>query len=200
MASTLETKVKDYTDKQLLNKVKALESYKGIPKDYWILGVQSEEDTYNVYDDKFYLFRGTKFIMAFSGTTNAGSTGHMEYQTYNSEGFAAIKTNEWYYDLWSYGLHHGKMEALKQVNKVLYFRDWNKNKKTEEIGTLREGIIGMNFHTASYKIKKGLLGLFISGWSTACQVANNATDYYTVIDLIKESKQRHVTYCLLKEF
>jgi len=48
--------VRSYTDEELLKKVKSLPSFKSIPKGYWILGVQSDEDKFNAFDDKFYLF------------------------------------------------------------------------------------------------------------------------------------------------
>ena len=110
--------MKNYTDKQLLDKVKSLPSFKQIPKDYWILGVQSNEDKFNEFDDKFYLFNGEKFVMVTTGTTNAGLTGLKNYNTYNPEGCAVIKTNEWYYSLWSTGLHRGKMRALRQATPI----------------------------------------------------------------------------------
>lgn len=189
--------MKKYTDKQLLDKVKSLPSFKNIPKDYWILGVQSQEDLFNEFDDKFYLFKGEDFITTTSGTTNAGLTGLKNYHTYNSEGCAVIKTNEWYYSLWSPGLHRGKMRALRQLTPIKYYRDWNKNNKVEEIGNLREGIIGINFHTATYQ--PGFFTIpFINGWSTGCQVVNDTKKYYEILDFI--GNQKTVTYCLLKEF
>ena len=45
--------VKNYTDKQLLDRVKLMINYKDIPSGYWILGVRSNEDQANVFDDKF---------------------------------------------------------------------------------------------------------------------------------------------------
>jgi len=36
--------VKSYTDIQLLDKVKTLKGFKGIPETYWILAVRSNED------------------------------------------------------------------------------------------------------------------------------------------------------------
>ena len=189
--------MKNYTDKQLLDKVKSLSSFKSIPNDYWILGIQSNEDKFNEFDDKFYLFKGEEFIMSTTGTTNAGLTGLKSYNTYNSEGAAVIKTNEWYYDLWPPGLHKGKMRALKQLKPIKYYRDWNKNNIAEEIGKLREGIIGINFHTASYQITNIIVKL-IGGWSTGCQVVNNISDYYKILDKI--GKQPRVSYVLLKEF
>lgn len=189
--------MKNYTDEQLLNKVKSLKSFIRIPNDYWILGVQSNEDKFNEFDDKFYLFKGEKFIMVTTGTTNAGLTGLKNYSTYNAEGCAVIKTNEWYYTLWRPGLHKGKMRALKQYSAIKYYRDWNKNEKAEEIGNMREGIIGINFHTASYQ-PYNVITKLIGGWSTGCQVCNNTADYYKILDYI--GNQDVVSYCLIKEF
>ena len=189
--------MKNYTDEQLLNKVKGLKSFIRIPDGYWILGVQSKEDKFNEFDDKFYLFKGEKFIMVTTGTTNAGLTGLKHYDTYNPNGCAVIKTDEWYYTLWRPGLHKGKMRALKQYSAIKYYRDWNKNDKAEEIGNVREGIIGINFHTASYQ-PYNVITRLIGGWSTGCQVANNTADYYKILDYI--GNQDVVSYCLIKEF
>lgn len=189
--------MKNYTDEQLLNRVKGLKSFIRIPNDYWILGVQSKEDKFNEFDDKFYLFKGEKFIMVTTGTTNAGLTGLKHYDTYNPEGCAVIKTDEWYYTLWRPGLHKGKMRALKQYSAIKYYRDWNKNDKAEEIGKMREGIIGINFHTASYQ-PYNVIARLIGGLSTGCQVANNTADYYKILDYI--GNQDVVSYCLIKEF
>lgn len=189
--------MKNYTDEQLLNRVKGLKSFIRIPNDYWILGVQSKEDKFNEFDDKFYLFKGEKFIMVTTGTTNAGLTGLKHYDTYNPNGCAVIKTDEWYYNLWKPGLHKGKMRALKQYSAIKYYRDWNKNEKAEEIGNINEGIIGINFHTASYQ-PYNVITRLIGGWSTGCQVANNTADYYKILDYI--GNQDVVSYCLIKEF
>ncbi len=193
-----KSKVRNYTDKELLDKVKSLPTYEEIPTGYWLLGVQSNEDVFNEFDDKFYLFKGEEFIMVTSGTTNAGLTGLKNYNKYNKDGCAVIKTNEWYYDLWKPGYHKGKMKALKQVKPIKYFRDWNKNQKAEQIGEIRKGIIGINFHTVTYGKLLGLIKKFIGGWSVGCQVANNVTHYYEILDYTW--KQELVSYCLIDEF
>jgi hypothetical protein len=192
------TKVKNYTTEQLLERVEELKSFEGLPKDYWILGVQSEEDTYNEFDDKFYLFYNDIFVYVVTGTTNAGTTGLLHYDRYINKGVAVIKTDEWYYDLWTYGLHHNKMPSLKQVNEIKYFRDWNKNVKIEEIGEIYEGKMGINFHTVTYQGRISFIKKFIGGWSTGCQVVNNVKKYYKFLDKVKF--QDYVTYCLIKEF
>ena len=194
----MKTNVKAYSDKQLLDRVKKLESFQGIPHDYWILGVQSKEDEYNRFDDKFYLFKGTEFSGLAYGTTNAGTTGLKNYNRYNKKGCAVIKTNEWYYGLWRYGLHRGKMAALRQIRPIKYYRDWNKNNKVEEMGKMYEGIIGINFHTVLYQKNMSFWRKLIGGWSVGCQVVNHVGKYYRILNKVK--KQKNVSYCLIKEF
>lgn len=189
--------VKAYTDSQLLNKVKSLPSFKGFPKEYWILGVQSDEDAFNVFDDKFYLFYGEKFILVTSGTTNAGKNGLEKYDSYNKDGVAVIKTNEFYYNVWKYGLHKGKMRALKQVRNFLISRDGDKDHSIEE-GLSVPVICGINFHANNYNLDNKEIRETIGGWSLGCQVINNTPNYLKIIDFVEP--QKVVSYCLLKEF
>lgn len=189
--------VKKYTDAQLLNKVKTLPSFKSIPAGYWILGVQSAEDAFNMFDDKFYIFKGETFIMVTSGTTNAGKNGLLKYDSYNPEGVAVIKTNEWYYDVWKFGLHRGKMEALRQVKPFLISRDGDKDKQIEE-GKSLPVMCGINFHANTYNMSNTEIKEIIGGWSLGCQVVNDTPKYVKIIELLKP--QKIVTYCLLKEF
>jgi hypothetical protein len=99
--------VRSYTTDQLLDRVEELKSFKTIPLGYWIVGVRSNEDAPNKYDDKFYLFNGEQFVKVVTGTTNPGTPilqgGYLKY---NKVGAAVVKSNEWYYDVWAYGLHH----------------------------------------------------------------------------------------------
>lgn len=194
----MDNRVRRYKDVELLDRVKKLDSFTGIPNGYWILGVQSREDNYNKFDDKFYLFKGNKFITVTSGTTNAGTTGLKNYDRYNSKGVAVIKTNEWYYDLWAFGYHKGKMPALEQIKDILYYRDYNKNNKVEELGKLYKGRIGINFHTVLYQKNLSFIRRLIGGWSVGCQVVNSVSKYYKILGLVK--KQKEISYCLIKEF
>ena len=189
--------VRNYTDSQLLNKVKSLSSFKKIPCDFWILGVQSDEDTFNVFDDKFYLFQGENFIMRTSGTTNAGKNGLLKYDSYNKDGVAVIKTNEWYYDVWKYGLHKGKMRALKQVKPFLISRDGDKDLNIEE-GNSLPIICGINFHANTYNLKNEVVKSIIGEWSLGCQVVNDTPQYVKIMDFVQP--QKVVSYCIIKEF
>ena len=198
----MKSNVKNYTDKELIKKVVSLSSYRQIPTDYWILGVRSQEDAPDEFDDKFYLFRGKKFIAVMSGSTNSGVYGLLNFNKWNSKGCAVMKSDEWYYDLWTPGYHNGKMKALRQMKSCKFYRDNNKDKKIDESGQLYQGIIGLNFHTASYSKDPKFIEKFkariIGQWSVGCQVANDMKEYMNWIDILW--KQDRVTYCLIKEF
>ena len=189
--------VRKYTNNQLLNKVKSLPSFKTIPNGYWILGVRSEEDAFNQFDDKFYIFKGEEFIMVTSGTTNPGKNAMMKYDDFNKDGVAVLKSNEWYYDVWKYGLHKGKMRALKQAKPFLISRDGDKDQKIEE-GISHPVMCGINFHANSYDLTRTEIKEIIGPWSAGCQVVNDIPKYVKIMDLVEP--QKIVTYCILKEF
>ena len=194
------TNVRTYNDKELLNKVKSLSSFKSVPQGYWILGIRSNEDAANKFDDKFYLFNGELFVTVTTGTTNPG-TPVLEggFLKYNKLGAAVLKANEWYYDVWSYGLHMGKMPALKQVGNFIVFRDGDGDEKSEEIGIPIKGSgYGINFHAATYDSNFKGLQENIGNWSAGCQVVNNKQKHLEIIKLVKPQKK--VTYVLLNEF
>lgn len=190
-----------YTDKELLDRVKSLPSFKGLPIGYWILGVRSAADKPDEFDDKFYLFKSNKFILYTFGTTNPGKYGLQNFKDYNKQGCAVLKADEWHHDIWANGKHKGKMDALVQVNPAKYYRDNDGDLQSEEIGRVYSDIIGLNFHTASY-LSKSLVQKFIAKligkWSVGCQVVSSGYDYYRIIDYV--CKQRRISYCLLKEF
>ena len=191
--------VRAYTDKQLLYRAKSLKNFKSIPKDFWILGVRSAEDQHDLFDDKFYLFRGSKFYMATTGTTNSGAWGLQNFSEYNPDGVAHMKADTWHYNIWANGLHKKRMKALVQVTPCEYYRDGNKNNKSEEVGLVKKGVIGLNFHTVTYldKLKQLILGR-IGKWSVGCQVANNVKEYREIIDHV--ANQKRISYCLINEF
>jgi hypothetical protein len=195
--------VRKYTDKELLDRVQELKSFKEFPKGYWILAVRSKADKPNKFDDKFYIYKGTDFVTVTTGTTNAGlSILKGGFKRYNRVGAAVVKSNEWYYDVYKYGLHRGKMPCLRQHSKkeILYYRDGNLNDKTEEIGKIESGVIYTNFHGSTYRKGSLLERDNINGWSAGCLVCNKNAEYEAIIKMCKDSKQRYFTLCLIKEF
>lgn len=190
--------VRPYTDKQLLERVKSLKNYIGIPKGYWLLGVRSNDDLPNRFDDKIYLFKGEEFVLVTSATTNAGTPTLRQFEKVNKKGAAVLKADQWYYDVWKYGRHQGKVEALLQLGApVQVYRDTDKDDKSEEQGTLDTGYFGINFHPNTYDLSKPS-GTNIGWWSAGCQVVNNVSNYKIMIKLLKTEK--FVTYCLINEF
>jgi hypothetical protein len=191
--------VRNYTDKQLLDKVKSLDSFVKIPRGMWILGVRSNEDAADINDDKFYVFKGEKFIMVLRGSTNPGKYALLNWRRWSKKGAAVIKANEWYYSVWKKGLHKGKMEALKQVGEFKVIRDNNNNMKSGDGNTWTwERNRGLNFHTVSYKKGVNVVRKLIGLWSAGCQIVNNVTNYYKFLRLTGD--QQRFTYCLLDEF
>lgn len=190
--------VRPYTDKQLLEKVKSLSSFTKIPSGYWLLGVRSQDDLPNRFDDKIYLFKGEEFVLVTSATTNPGTPTLRQFEKVNKDGAAVLKADEWYYNVWKYGKHNGKVEALLQLgNKVTVYRDTDKDDKSEEQGKLQSGYFGINFHPNTYDLSKPS-GTNIGWWSAGCQVVNNIPNYKLMIGLLKREKL--VTYCLINEF
>jgi hypothetical protein len=198
------TKVRNYTTEELINRVKSLSSFKKMPTEYWIIGIRSEEDTYNTFDDKFYLFNKKEFIMVLPGTTNSGGKGLLSFLNWNKKGVAVIKSEEIYYNVYekSDGVHvrhhNGKMECLRQVGPMFYYRDGDKNKTIDEVGEVTFANNGTNLHANSYEFKAGIRSWLIGGWSVGCNVINDLTKYYQMLGLMPLKEK--ITFVLLKEF
>jgi hypothetical protein len=191
--------VRNYTDKEILDRIKSLPSFKTIPTKKFIAGFRSNEDAPNKFDDKFYMFEGEKFIDVVTGTTNPGTPvlqgGFLKY---NKVGAAVVKADMWYYDVWAYGLHMGKMPALRQVAPITVYRDGDKDGKSEEIGAPITGLYGINFHAATYNNAFTGLQENIGEWSAGCQVVNDKQKHLKWIEMLKT--QSRVSYVLLNEF
>lgn len=201
----LLTKVRNYTDTQLLERAEYFGlRIPNIGEKYLIIGVQSQEDDYNLFDDKFYVFDGCDFKMVSSGTTNPGSTALKRYDRYGLNGAAVWRTNMAYENLYYPGYHKkynrfGGMKALRQVEPIFFYRDSDKDNKSEEKGVLYEDIIYANMHGVDYDPFSEITKEQIGGWSFGCQVWNNMSDYRNMIKATWKRK-KHVDYVLLKEF
>ena len=166
--------VRKYTDKELLDKVQELDNFKGIPSNYWLLGVRSKDDLEDLYDDKIYIYNTTSFKAVLKATTNPGKAILKGgFKKYNKDGAALVKSNYWHYDCWKFGLHRGKMEALRQCNSMSYYRDGDEDGKSEEIGKLYTGVVGLNFHGSTYRKGADIKKEHIGYWSAGCQVASD---------------------------
>jgi len=194
--------VKKYTDKELLERVKTLSTFQRIPDNLWILGVRSNEDLTDVFDDKFYIYKGETFVMMLTGTTNpALSILRGGYKAYNPEGAAVVKADEWYYGVWRYGRHKKKMTALVQIGApIKVFRDGDNDGKSEELGKYTAGFFGINFHANTYDMENTTIKEKIAGWSAGCQVINNTPKYVEAMRHFSTEAGKSFTFCLINEF
>jgi hypothetical protein len=191
--------VRAYTDTELLQRVKELDSFKDIPSGYWLLGVRSSEDEPNRFDDKIYLFKGEQFVDVTSCTTNPGTTVLRNYSKFNAKGAAVVVADQWYYGVWRKGKHQGKITALIQIGaQIKVWRDGDKDDQSEESLIQQEGFFGINFHPNTYDINAKSTGSLVNGWSAGCQVVNNMEKYRKFINLVPANTS--ITYCLLNEF
>ena len=193
------TNVRNYTDNQILERVEShAEGFDGYPTDYWMVGVQSNEDETNSFDDKFYFFKGERCLMVLTGTTNAGKNCLEGYDRAGLSGACVWKTNMIYYGLYRPGKHKGRMDAWRQQKPIYYYRDKDKDGKAEQEGEMHKGIIGVNFHTNTYKKDDRSVRKLIGAWSYGCQVTNQHDRYNKVMNLTKD--QENITYALLDEW
>ena len=179
--------VRKYTDEQLVQRFKSMKNYKGIPKGKYLILVRSTEDATDEFDDKSYLMDGEKCIMVQPCTTNKGL-----------KGTAVMLADHINYDAHKFGLHKGKMRALRQIKGVPYQRDLDKDGKTDETGVIYNDIIYMNIHGATYVKGANTISKKIGGWSFGCLVHNDNDLYEKMIDLVEH--QEAVTSVVLKEW
>lgn len=188
--------MRSFTDKEILDRVAGLSTFKGFPIGMMDVWIRSKADVFDSFDDKAFTYecfgdkKKPKFVMARNGTTNAGSYGLLHFDKYNRKGCAVLKSNVIVYESHAYGLHNGKA-AYREVKGFPYFRDGNKNQKAEEIGKEYNDIIGANIHRA------GQNSTVINNWSIACLVTANLTKFLAWLDFMKK---RPLTVCILKEW
>ena len=195
----MKTNVRTYEDHELLNHVKNIEGYEGIPNDYWMIFVRSNEDETNSFDDKCYIFKGEIFQTVTSCTTNSGSYGLKNFFKWRKEGVAVLSSNRWYVKTWENGLHKGRMKAWVQtLKKVLVYRDNDKDGKSEQLGTPEWGFFGINIHTVTYGLAD-IVKTQINGWSVGCLVFNVTKKYRSILKEIQDY-QTDLTVVLIDEF
>lgn len=193
-----------YTSEQLINRVKSLPSFKVIPENL-LIGVRSNADAENQFDDKFYLFINGKFVSLATGTTNPGaSVLKGGWKKYNKLGAAIVKSDEIYYDVYmksdgkTIRHHNGKTPCFRQIRNMMYYRDGNNNGKSEEIGQIYVGNFSTNFHPAKFGWGMKFVSNLINGWSAGCQVPNKSAEFEAIYNAVAFGKP--ITYALLREF
>ncbi|MFN6963216.1 MAG: hypothetical protein ACK4S4_05545 [Pyrinomonadaceae bacterium] len=188
--------MRTFTDKEVLDRVASLPTFKGFPNGPLDVWIRSAADAYDSFDDKAFTYecygdaRPPKFIMARNGTTNAGSYGLKHFDEYNHLGCAVLKSDVIVYGSHAYGLHKGK-PAYRQVKGFPYFRDNNRNERCEEIGAEYDDVIAANVHRA------GVDSTVIKNWSVACLVTANQKKF---LEWLNWMNKRPLTVCILKEW
>jgi hypothetical protein len=181
------TNVKSYTDQQILDRCASLPSFKGFPTTYWACAVRSVEDANDQFDDKVYLFRGEKFVMVQSCTTNKGN-----------KGTGVVCADEWNYGCYQVGKHKGKTLAGVQILGMKYQRDFTVDGQTNPTTEIMHDIRGFNFHAADHDLTKKIVKVNIGGWSEGCIVMNDIPKFVKMMEYFKTQKVFSVI--ILNEF
>lgn len=193
--------VKSYTDKDIIDRVEGLSTFKGWKPGIYDIWIRSDEDQFDAFDDKAYTFEVDsdgvpRFVMVRAGTTNTGSYGLKRFKEYNDLGAAVLKSDWMVYGSHIFGNHpfkNGK-PAYRQAKSWPHFRDGNRNNKAEEIGPEYDGIIGANIHRA------GVNSTVIKNWSTACLVTANLNKFLSFLKFMKSKGNPPLTVAILKEW
>ena len=191
--------MRSYTDLELLSRAKLLGF---IPNEYpTIIAIQNKIDNFtDDFIDKGFLFsRNSSFISKFTCTTRSGQTALKEFM--NPKGTFIWKTDMVYTKCFKYGLHNGRMKALRLDRPVYGYRDSDKDNLHEEKGTLVYENPSCNCHGVSYEELETNEKLVqkIGTWSYCCQVLNNMKEYRQLIKYVYENGG-YANYILLKEF
>lgn len=167
--------VRNYSDKELLERLAGLPSFDGSLEGKIDIWVRSLEDEYDRFDDKVYSFEDGKFKMVCSGTSNTGSFGLKHFETYNSSGVAILKSEEFVRHSHFRGFHKGRRNHPAYIQRLgfPYYRDANKDNKSDEKGVIHNDIIGANCHRAD----DNSAVFTIKNYSVACLVRNIPSEY-----------------------
>ncbi len=190
--------MRNFGDKEILDRVEQLSTFTGWKKGVYDIWVRSSADAFDQFDDKAFTYQckadGQRptFFMSRAGTTNAGSYGLKHFEDYNHEGCAVLKSDVIMYGSHTYGLHKGK-PAYRQAKSWDYYRDNNRNNRTEEIGKVHTGIIGANIHRA------GANSTVIKNWSTACLVTANQAKFLAFLAFMKAQGNPALNVAILRE-
>lgn len=181
------TNVRNYSDRELLERCREIQNFKGFPETYWICAVRSNEDEEDRFDDKLYVFKGMKFVEVTSCTTNKGNSGT-----------GVVLADHWNYGCYQFGKHKGRAYAGVQRKGIPYRRDFTKDGKTNPTTEIMNDIRGFNFHGASHDLSQKVVKKNIGGWSEGCIVCNNIPQFARIIEYFR--KQEVFSMIILNEF
>lgn len=196
--------MKDLKPTEIRSLIKVLDSkgYKVFDEPYKIniVGIRADITKPNSFDDSINVFYKNKDNqwegLTFPATTDAGT--YWLNNPMQSTGTALLKEGQ-YKDSHALGLHRGKYKALRQVNQVTVYRDYDRNAVLDfNNGREQTGLFGINIHRAS---ATGTTKT-IDKYSAGCQVFANADDFQKFLQLAEASKDKYgnnFTYTLIDE-
>jgi hypothetical protein len=164
-----------------------------------IVGVRSDANTPNKFDDKMYVFWNTENGWEgkyFTITTDPGT--YWLNNPMQPSGTAILKQGQ-YINSHKIGLHQGKYKALTQQKPVTVIRDYDRNAILDfNNGKEDKGLFGINIHRANATgTTKN-----IDKYSAGCQVFENAEDFAKFLELAEKHNTKYgnnFTYTLVDE-
>ncbi len=166
-----------------------------------IISIRSDSgkaDTFDDFMNVIYKVDGSWVIDSYVITTEPGT------KILNRpivKGGTAILIPDQYRGAYKIDTHGGKRKytALCQRHgKVKIWRDDNRDKTPDYVGTVHEGMFGINIHRHWGSDEREYTG----GVSAGCQVFQSSKDFYEFMDTCNKSADRYdnkFTYTLLNE-
>ena len=135
----------------------------------------------NSFDDEFYMVYqegGKNIVKVWPCTTESGKTYLLKPM--NKDGTFIIKEGQ-YRGAYTFGLHHGKYECLRQYKAIEGFRDNTKDSKHDLKGKVFEELAYTNIHHA------GKDSAQVDSWSAGCVVLKRIKDFDEMMLIAKKS-------------
>ena len=188
--------MRKFTDKELFDRVANLATFRGFPVGMLDVCVRSAADKFDEFDDRIFTYecfgaeKEPRFLMAATGTTNAGSFGLSKFQTYNPLGCAVLCGDAIVLESHAPGLHRGK-PGYVQVKGFPYTRDNDRDRRARNYGKIYTDVILANRHRA------GAFSRLIVNWSVGCIVNQ---DESTFLKWLRAMNKRKLSVAILNEF
>lgn len=151
----------------------------------------------NLFDDEFYMVYqegGKNIVRKWACTTDAGKTYMLKPM--NKNGTAIINEGQ-YRGAYTFGLHQGKYECLRQLKPVSYSRDNNKDTKHDIGGKVFEEVGFTNIHHAGADSGQ------VDSWSAGCVVLKRIKDFDEMMSIAKKSAKTYgdkFTFTMINDF
>jgi hypothetical protein len=162
--------------------------------DITIVGIRDPSDQdKDIFNDKLLLVLNSQ-IYSVKGTTDPG-----KYWTDNAKkewGVAGVAhlMEGWYPNVWTIGPHMGEEALVQYGNAVTVWRDVDKNYLFDpDIDQVQTGYFGINFHYTKGDPEN------IGRWSAGCQVVKIRSDWEAVLEMVKDTGVKWISYLLINK-